>query len=282
MGIRLPPPLEPDAHKGSAGRVLAIAGSRLMPGAAVLVARAAQRAGAGLVRMACLDAELLQVIPAAAPEAVLLELTEGGTREAIERCDAHALLCGPGLGEVERTRAVVRHLLAAGSGIPRVLDADALNVLAGEPEALLASAGPIVVTPHPGEAERLLARRVPREDDGRRAFAEELARRAGAVVCLKGRHTVVTDGERTFVNDSGNPGLATAGAGDVLAGILAAYLAREVASGALLDVQATAAAAVHVHGLAGDLAARAHGRRALIASDVVDAIGAAQLSLEDA
>jgi hydroxyethylthiazole kinase-like uncharacterized protein yjeF len=265
---RLPAPLARDAHKGDAGRVLCIAGSRTMPGAAILVARAAQRAGAGLVSIGCLDRELMQLVPVAAPEAVLLDL--GASFEGLSEGDPHALLLGPGIGDDERARDVVGRFLEACPGIPRVLDADALNALRGEPQALADAAGPVVITPHPGEAGRLLGRPVPADSEGRSAAARELQRSSGAVVVLKGAGTVVCDGERSYVNDTGNPGMATAGSGDVLAGILVAYLVR-------LEPFQAACAAVRVHGLAGDLAAERLGEAGLVASDLIDELPAAQM-----
>ena len=158
-----------------------------------------------------------------------------------------------------------------------MLDADALNVLGPEPERLAAAVGQLVITPHPGEASRLLGREVTAEPEDRRDAAMELARRSEAVVCLKGRGTVVTDGERIEVNETGNPGLATAGSGDVLSGICVAYLAasqRDPSDG--FDVLNAARAAVHVHGLAGDLARDELGERAVTASDLVAHLPAAQ------
>lgn len=284
MEPSLPPALRPDAHKGEAGRALCVAGQRTMPGAAVLVARAAQRGGAGLVTIACVSPELLTVLPCAAPEAVLADLGAvelsallGGS----DRARPHATLFGPGLGTGERAHALLRDWLRAPSDAPRVLDADGLNLLHGEPERLLDLEGPCVLTPHPGEAARLLGRPVPRDDEGRRACAEELARRSGAVVVLKGAGTLVVDGERRHRNSTGNPGMATAGSGDVLAGLLVAYLARATVAGTLGNGFEEAVAAVHVHGLAGDLAARRLGRRALIASDLVAELPAAQRSLDE-
>jgi len=290
-----PPRLAPDAHKGDAGRVLCIAGSETMPGAAILVARAAQRAGAGLVAVGCLDAALLTVLPPVAPEAVLVDLTESFERagrvrpEAAERLFArepHAVLLGPGLGDDARTRAVLALVLAK-ARVPLVLDADGLNALDGRLELLRAASVPIVISPHPLEAQRLLGRSVPRDLAGRRAAACELARRSGAVVCLKGQGTVVAevrDGfERVSVNPSGNEGLATAGAGDVLSGILVAYLALVKSVGAASwSPHAAAASAVFVHGLAGDLGAERLGKRALIASDLIQELPAAQQRFEAA
>jgi NAD(P)H-hydrate epimerase len=288
-----PPRLAPEAHKGDAGRVLSVAGSETMPGAAVLVARAAQRAGAGLVIAACLDGALLTIVPPCAPEAVLADLTElverggrirPGARELLAARRPHAVVIGPGLGDDARTRAVLALVLAEVDA-PLVLDADALNVLEGEPERLLrARAAVRILTPHPGEAARLLGRELAKEASAREDAARELAERSGSIVCLKGRGTVVVaPGGEPWTGTSGNAGMATAGAGDVLAGVLAAYLAlTHSLPGSGWTALAAAQAAVHVHGLAGDLAAERLGARALIASDLVDELPAAQRRFEDA
>ena len=288
-GPRPLPPLPAEAHKGRAGRVLCLAGSRAMPGAAVLVARSAQRAGAGLVAAVCLDPSLLTILPVAAPEAVLVEAYDelllgaeaepGGLDALVDGRAAHARLAGPGLGDDERARYLVRGLLASPGAAPLVLDADGLNALDGEPERLRTARGPVVITPHPGEAQKLLGRPIPRDAEGRGAAARELAERSGAVVCLKGAQTVVTDGTRAVRNGTGNAGMASAGSGDVLAGILVAYLARAVASD-VLDPFEQAYLAVHVHGLAGDLAAAELGPSGLVASDLITWLPAAQRRIE--
>ena len=138
----------------------------------------------------------------------------------------------------------------------------------------------MVVTPHPGEAERLLGRKIPGDDAGRATAAKEISRRSRAICCLKGHRTVVAEGERVYVNETGNPGMATAGAGDVLAGILGAYLAPCAHGNAPSWTPFDAAAsAVHVHGLAGDLAAAEVGRRGLVASDLIRFLPSAQARL---
>jgi len=285
------PDLPEDAHKGTAGRVLCVVGSRTMPGAAILVARAAQRGGAGLVTIGALDRELLTSLPIAAPEAVLLDLSaalpcegapaRGAARRLFAR-DPHAWLVGPGIGDDGRARTLVRLALDAPPR-PLVIDADGLNALDGEPERLAERGGaPLVITPHPGEAARLAGRPVPADAGGRRTFALELARRSRSIVCLKGHGTLVSDGERVWTCETGNAGMATAGAGDVLAGVLVAYLALVGRpGGGALDAFDACRLAVHTHGLAGDLAALELGRRALVASDLVRFLPAAQLRLLD-
>jgi NAD(P)H-hydrate epimerase len=189
-------------------------------------------------------------------------------------------ILGPGLGANARTKSICRGLLSEASEGGWVVDADALNVLAGEIEVLSARRGPMVVTPHPGEASRLLRREIPRDDAGRVAAAREISLRARAVCCLKGHRTVVVEGERVYLNETGNPGMATAGAGDVLAGILGAYLAAcRTCNDPGWTPFAAASAAVYVHGLAGDLASAEVGRRGLIASDLVRFLPAAQARL---
>ncbi len=267
-----PPELPLDAHKGTAGRVLLVCGSAWMPGAAILAARAAQRAGAGLVRLACRDRELVAIVAPAAPEAVFLR----DPLDALAAGDHHAALVGPGLGLDEVAARIVKHALAR-ADVPLVLDADALTILAADPRLAEGRRGPLVLTPHPGEAARLLGRDLPADSNGRVESARAIALRFRAIVCLKGRATVVTDGERTYLNDTGNPGMATAGAGDVLAGIAVAYLAQTVtlasASWTAFDA---AARAVWIHGRAGDLAAAELGTRALVASDLVEFLARAQ------
>jgi hydroxyethylthiazole kinase-like uncharacterized protein yjeF len=272
-----PPPEFPiDAHKGIAGRVLCVCGSADMPGAAVLVARAAQRAGAGLVVVACTAEILRTIVPIAAPEAILLSLQDlDALRAQLAVPDWDAVVVGPGLGTSPRARELLDIALVAAA--PIVLDADALNLLGTDLARLRSRRAATVLTPHPGEAGRLLGRAIPREEDGRVAAAREIAAQSGAICCLKGHHTVVSDGRRTYVNGTGNPGMATAGAGDVLAGITCAYLAltRTLPSPDWTAFDA-AARAVAVHGFAGDLAARARGQRGLIASDLIEALPRAQ------
>lgn len=288
-GAPVPPPaLPPQAHKGTAGRVLCLAGSETMPGAALLVIRAAQRAGAGLVTLASFDRGLIHAAAVAAPEAVHLDLSRsrdliaGRLPAQLEGRTDHARVAGPGLGRGGRTDELVRRLVTDDYEGALVLDADGLGVVEGAPEVLATCRGPLVVTPHPGEAARLLGcDSIDSDPDARLEAARTIARAAGGLCVLKGHGTVVTDGERVHVSATGNPGMATAGAGDVLAGVLGAYLAL-VGS---LPTEGwgpfeAACAAVHVHGLAGDLAAARLGRRAVTASAITDHLCLAQRQFE--
>ena len=293
--VQLPPLVEPAGHKGAAGRVLLLAGSSSMPGAALLAARAAQRGGAGLVTVAHLWPGTLPIVAGGAPEALHLDLTEARDLQAgrLPRalCDARrdARVIGPGLSRTGRTRELVRRSLEEEDTSPVVLDADGLGVLGTSPELLAGARAPLVLTPHPGEAAALLDREIEPSDEGRLAAARELAEVASAVVVLKGQHTLVVEpGQgRAHRCARGNAGMATAGSGDVLAGLLGAYLARarvvQAADGtAEVDAFSLAVAAVEVHAHAGDLAAAASGQRALIASDLIAHLGAAQREFDGA
>ncbi|MEO0763842.1 MAG: NAD(P)H-hydrate dehydratase, partial [Pseudomonadota bacterium] len=272
------PKLRPDAHKGDAGRLLLLVGSDAMPGAAVLAARAALRGGAGLVTVACVDRRPLATLPTVAPEALLLDLRVGSkgetTHEALaaslaaglQRGQFDACAAGPGLGATKRTRALVECLLDQFRG-PLLLDADALNVFAGDADTLAAKDRSLALTPHPGEAARLLGRAVPSDEEGRTEAAQELAQRCGATVLLKGAGTLIADGKRKVRNSTGNAGLAVGGSGDVLTGLAAAYLARRSLDWSVFECLRACA---WIHGRAGDIAAEQKGERGALPSDVID------------
>jgi NAD(P)H-hydrate epimerase len=180
----------------------------------------------------------------------------------LERFDA--VVIGPGLGKDAIAKQRVGEVLA--TDVPAVLDADALNLLAGDLAALRGAAGPVVITPHPGEAARLLDTTTDTVEADRLGAARKLAERTGAVVVLKGARTVVCDGtlgdEHCSINPTGGPALATAGSGDVLAGAIAALLAQGVSAAD------AARAAVYVHGAAAEVLAETHGQRGVISSDL--------------
>jgi NAD(P)H-hydrate epimerase len=279
---RLLPARAPDSHKGSFGHLLAVAGSAGKSGAAVLLARGALRSGVGLVTVATpRSARPLVAVQQAEAMTEALAETAGGALAAaaaavvLDLAGARdALALGPGLGTDEDTRAAVQRIVA-GCAKPAVVDADGLNCLAPLAGTLAAPAGAArVLTPHPGEAARLLATSVASVQADRPARARELARRACAVVVLKGRRSLVADpGGRLAVNSSGNPGLASGGTGDVLTGAVGAWLARG------LCAWDAARLATYVHGVAGDLAAEDLGAEGMIASDVVERLPAALVAL---
>ncbi|MFM1873214.1 MAG: hypothetical protein RL398_2636 [Planctomycetota bacterium] len=252
-----------DGHKGSFGTVLVVAGSPTMLGAAVLAATAALRGGAGLVQVA-LPPRLVSLLPLAVPCATTL----GRGRDldaALGKADA--VVVGPGLGGGAATKSLVARVLRLARG-PIVVDADGLNALAPLSAARRRSlAGSrVVLTPHPGEAGRLLGTTSSAVQKDRDAALAELCARSGATVVLKGAGTLVGDGTRCFHNRTGNPGMATGGTGDVLAGLLAALLAQGLAP------FEAACLAAHVHGKAGDRVARRLGEVGLIAADLPTAI----------
>ena len=261
------PRLKRDAHKGDRGRVLIVAGSLNMPGAARLAGWGALRGGAGLVTIATPDVAQPMVaadlpcaltLPLPASKGVLVRRAAGPAREAAESADAIAI--GPGL--TTRVGPFLRAFLK-GLDKPIVVDADALNVLAQDLDLLGGLKATPILTPHPGEASRLLGETLGGGREVRREAARLLADTHDAVVVLKGAGTVVCDGERVYVNKSGNPGMATGGSGDVLTGLIAARLA----AGA--EAWAAAVQGVYVHGCAGDLAAAAVGEAGMIATDIV-------------
>jgi NAD(P)H-hydrate epimerase len=247
-----------------------------MCGAPALVALGAHRAGAGLVRIAVPRSAqpVVAGLRIEATTAGLAETAEGGFAEGAVR-DALALaeewdavVLGPGAGRGETTLAALRRI-AVGASRPLVLDADGLFAFAGEPDALAGRAQPLVITPHEGEAARLLGRSSKDVRVERDAAAMELVRRTGAVVVLKGPGTIVTDGDRLFRAEAGGPWLATGGTGDVLSGVVAALLAGLPDTGG--DPFGAAALAVHLHATAADHVAAGRDR-GLLATDVANAL----------
>jgi NAD(P)H-hydrate epimerase len=269
-----------DSHKGDFGRVLVIAGSVGRTGAAHLAAIGALRSGAGLVTIAT-PRSCVPAIAAMAPEYMTegLDETPGGTIDygAIDRIldlQADVIAIGPGLGQAPGTAAFV-HALIERAGVPIVLDADGLNAFVGEPERLMGRDGvDVIITPHPGEMARLMNTTIELLQADRLTHAREFAAAHKVHVILKGHRTIIAgpDG-RTFVNLTGNAGMATGGTGDLLTGMVAAWFAQ------LLDAEAACKLAVYLHGTAGDLAEADEGEVALIATDVAARLGDAVLEL---
>jgi ADP-dependent NAD(P)H-hydrate dehydratase len=260
-----------DANKGSFGRALVVAGSRGMSGAAVLCGSAALRGGAGLVRVAtCAGVQPLVAagspcyMTAPLPEDADGRLAASASAELVTLAGTStAAAVGPGLGRSATLPDLLLAILAQ-TTVPLVLDADALNALDGRTADLRLHHGPVVITPHPGEFARLLGCDIPTVQADRQRLAARFASAHEAVVVLKGQGTIVTDGRRLAVNETGNPGMATGGTGDVLAGLVVALLCQG------LEPFAAARMAVHLHGLAGDLARDEVGETALIATDLID------------
>ncbi len=260
-----------DTHKGDFGHVLVVGGSPGMTGAACLAAMAAQRAGAGLVTLA-VPCSLNPVVEAKLTSAMSWPLPEAEGHvlgpEAARRVLAEAgrfdvVAVGPGLGRAEPTRVAVR-MLVRELPRPAVVDADALNALAGATEVLRGAAGPRMLTPHPGEMARLIGGDARQVQADRRRLAATFAREHGVVLALKGAASIVTDGCRAYTNPSGNPGMASGGTGDVLTGLVAGLHCQGLSG---FDAVCLG---VFVHGLAGDLAARRVGELSLVAEDVLD------------
>jgi hydroxyethylthiazole kinase-like uncharacterized protein yjeF len=269
-----------DSHKGDFGRVLIVAGSAGRTGAAHLAGLGALRSGAGLVTVAT-PRSCLPIVAAMAPEYMTEPLDETaigtvdfGAVDRVLELAADVIALGPGLGRAPGTAAFV-HAVLERAGVPVVLDADALNAFAEDPDRLIGrdEVG-VVVTPHPGEMARLL--QISTEDLQRdRVFhARAFAAAHRVHVVLKGHRTVIAapDG-RTFLNLTGNAGMATGGTGDLLTGMIAAWFAQ------LLDVEAACKLAVYLHGTAGDLAEADEGEVALVAGDVAARLGDAVLEL---
>ena len=265
-----------EAHKGTFGRVLIVAGSLGRTGAACLAGLGALKSGAGLVTVA-VPRSCVPTVAAGAPEYMTLPLDEeapgavsAGALDTLLAAPCDVIAAGPGLGTGPGAAGLIRGLLER-AGVPLVLDADALNVCADHPEWLDQRREPpadVVLTPHPGEMARLLGQSTQEVQAERVAAARGLAAAHGAHVVLKGARTLVAapDGS-VAINLTGNPGMATGGAGDVLTGVTAAWI------GQVAPTVDACKVAVYLHGLAADLAVGEHGEVALTATDIAAALG---------
>lgn len=273
-------PRAADAHKGDFGHVLIVAGSRGKTGAAILSALGTLRSGVGLCTVAT-PRSSHPIVAAYAPEYMTLavdETAEGtidyGAAEAVLAMPADVIMAGPGLGRGQGVSTFVRALLE-NSEVPVVFDADALNAFADEPAALVGREGrELIITPHPGEMARLVGASVADVQADRLGIARDFASSHRAYVILKGYRTIIaTPGGKVFVNPTGSPGMATGGTGDVLAGMIAAWLAQ------LLDAEAACRLATYLHGAAGELADADEGEVSMTAGDLVDHISDAILDV---
>ncbi|STC91627.1 Nicotinamide nucleotide repair protein [Edwardsiella hoshinae] len=251
------PPRSPLTHKGEQGRLVLIGGDRGMGGAIRLAGQAALRSGAGLVRVLT-RAEHVAPLLAACPELMVEVLGPAALREALAWADVVAI--GPGLGQ----RAWGRDALAALTDChhPMLWDADALNLLAHAPHGNARR----VITPHPGEAARLLGCSIAQIEQDRPAAVRALQRRYGGVALLKGAGTLIVDETRCAIADIGNPGMASGGMGDILSGIISGLLAQK------LPLYDATCAGVVLHGVAADVLAQREGPRGMLASDLLPEI----------
>ena len=267
-------PRPSDAHKGDFGKVCIVAGSIGMSGAAALAGRAALRAGAGLVRVA-VPKTILPIVATIEPSFTTIALAE----DSVGRISAKAintilnavgendvLAFGPGVGKSGALRSVLETLIKQ-EQLRLLIDADGLNNLSkikDWPAKLKAS---LVLTPHPGEMKRLwtalFREQLPPD---RQNQAAQLAHRTKTVVVLKGAGTVVSDGQKVYINKTGNAGMATAGSGDVLTGVITALIGQGLSN---LDA---AVLGVYIHGLAGDIAAKKTGQVSLMTTDIIESL----------
>ena len=268
-----------DGHKGTFGKVLIVGGSTGFSGAPALAATAALRSGAGLVRIAVPES-VQPVVAALEPCYTTIGLSDDNgqiSSKAVMELAKHlpdndVVAFGPGGGTGAGVKDVLLSLLAI-EGLKLIIDADGLNVLSqrvGPGGWLKKKKADVVLTPHPGEMARLWKSvfREPVPGD-RLECASQFAEKTGTIVVLKGAGTIVTDAEQVYVNTSGNPGMATAGSGDVLTGVISALPGQDLS---LFDA---AVLGVFVHGLAGNIAAAVHGQISLIATDIIDNLSSA-------
>jgi NAD(P)H-hydrate epimerase len=266
-----------DAHKGDVGRLLVVGGclgKQGMLGAPALVANAALRSGIGLVQIAT-EAPAMGYVGMLAPCATTRAMAAGVDDLAAMAVDfgADVVAIGPGLGVTVSGQEIVELLNRFSGGI--VVDADGLNALAALGRWQARWPHNVVITPHPGEMQRLVTGwGLDVEVKEREKCAVALAKATGVTVVLKGHGTVVTNPEHVYVNQTGNSGMATAGAGDVLTGVIAALMGQK------MPAFAAAVLGVHVHGLAGDAAAEQLGRISLIATDIIEYLSDAFSDLE--
>lgn len=258
-----------NAHKGTKGTALIIGGCYGMVGAPMISAKAAMRSGVGIVKV-CLPRTAYSAAAPMLPEAVFVP-----TKDDLDYLSAdciskdlfkniNSLLIGPGMSLNDLTVGAVIKAIAF-SKVPTVIDADGLNALSSNLEVLKEISVPLIVTPHPGEMSRLIGKSVDEIQKNRMSVALEFAREYGVITVLKGAYTVIAlpDG-KVYINTTGNEGMATAGSGDMLAGMIAAFLANG------MDPAKAVVSAVSLHGAAGDKAAEKFGIRGLMVSDIIE------------
>jgi len=262
------PDRDENAHKGSFGKILLLCGSRGYTGAAALAAMGALRSGAGLVYMGVPNG-IYDIEAVKLTEPVIIPIEDDNGQYSVNAAEQilsllrgkDAVLIGPGIGQSNGSEATVCAVLQNFEG-PVVLDADGINVMVKHKNILRERTGPTILTPHDGEFQRFGGVLT----DDRIESAVALARNVGAIVLLKGHRTVITDGEVAYRNPTGNPGMATGGSGDVLAGVIVSLLGQGIA-----PLEAAACGA-WLHGAAGDICAHEIGQYGMLPSDIVEVL----------
>ena len=259
------------SHKGDYGRIFVLAGSHGLSGACYLTSMAAFRSGAGLVTVGVpkslvlpLTRRLTEAMMKGFPETKEGSLGQTACKQIQSFLKTQDVLAiGPGLSQNSETQKAIRKIILS-SHKPMVIDADGLNAFKSMPHLFKKLKAPVILTPHPGEFVRLFGGKISERDQERKKRALHIARQFRVVLVLKGHHTIVASPEgEVYVNRTGNPGMATGGSGDVLTGIIAAFLGQGI------EPFKAACFGVYIHGLAGDLAAYERGEISLIASDII-------------
>ena len=259
------PDRDPNAHKGNFGRILLLCGGRGYTGAAALAGSGALRTGAGLVFMGVPES-IYAIEAIKMTEAIVFPMRDengmfapGVFTDIQDRLKAmDAVLIGPGLGKSAGCEELVCRVLETFRG-PVILDADGINLMIGHKDIIRRRDEPTILTPHCGEFTRFVDAGISPDENG----AISLANNLGAIIVLKGHNTVITDGNVTYVNNTGNPGMAVGGSGDVLAGMIASLIGQKI------DPLLASASAVWLHGRAGDLCADDYGQYWMLPSDML-------------
>lgn len=262
---------EKNCHKGSFGTALSVTGCYGMPGAAIISGKAAVRSGVGILKLATIK-ENYTAAAVALPEAVLIPCeSEGITFSAKnaeklkkELAKSSALLLGCGMGKSEDAKSLVKELLLS-SEVPVILDADGINNIASDIEFIKQVKAPLILTPHPGEMARLIGSDVKNVEANREGIAKAFAKEYGVYICLKGSQTVVATPEgELYVNQIGNPGMATAGSGDMLAGVMLGLAAQKI------GVREAVLSAVWLHSAAGDATLKELSENSMLPTDMIE------------
>ncbi len=279
-----PPKRESDAHKGTFGTVLVISGSDSMRGAAAFAALGALRSGAGLVKVASVP-RCIDTVSVLAPEATYIELNsdcngfmvfDDKAKDLLKAAmiKATAVVIGSGMGVTDDTKEILRFVVS-NSFCPVIIDADGINCIAEDIEILVNRKSEVILTPHPGEMARLLNCDAESINENRIMVAEKYAEKHGVTVVLKGAGTIISDKFNTSANHTGNAGMSRGGSGDILSGIIGAAVAQG------FSPYDAACAAVYLHGLAGDSAAKKLGQEAMLPRDIIDCLSDAFRTLKE-